>query len=224
MYDRRDGIHVISTDVLVAPRAIPTSSSSKSALRRPRSDDVTARRPHRRDARDRAGRLSGAVCGGRAGEQEPRSGNGSSGPRRSGGLGQRVPRRRRTRTRVDAIRAVFVFPACGRSPGRPASSDGPGDLRIPPHRLQPWVEQSLFLAAIGEARDKERERSRPSRTATARALPSAERFLVHRAVFPRDFLADFGFQTVRSAGRIELARLTSGGLQPVAEGTRAGRC
>ncbi len=43
---------------------------------------------------------------------------------------------------------------------------------------------------------------------------------MHRTVFPQDFLADFGFLTVRSVGRIELARLELGGLQPVAEGTR----
>jgi hypothetical protein len=43
---------------------------------------------------------------------------------------------------------------------------------------------------------------------------------VHRTVFPRDFLADFGFTTVRSSGRIELTRLDLGGLQPVEEGTR----
>jgi hypothetical protein len=44
---------------------------------------------------------------------------------------------------------------------------------------------------------------------------------VHRTVFPRDFLSDFGFGTVRSQGRVELARLELGGLQPVAEGSRA---
>jgi hypothetical protein len=48
-----------------------------------------------------------------------------------------------------------------------------------------------------------------------------ERFLVHRTVFPRDFLADFGFRTVRAQGRVELARLELGGLVPVAEGRRA---
>ena len=42
-------------------------------------------------------------------------------------------------------------------------------------------------------------------------------FLVN---FPRDFLADFGFQTVRVRGRVELARLELGGLLPVVEGTR----
>ena len=48
-----------------------------------------------------------------------------------------------------------------------------------------------------------------------------ERFLVHRTVFPRDFLADLGFRTLRSAGRVELARLDFGGLQPVLAGSRA---
>jgi hypothetical protein len=43
---------------------------------------------------------------------------------------------------------------------------------------------------------------------------------VHRTVFPQDFLADFGFRVVRSAGRVGLSRLELGGLQPVAEGTR----
>jgi hypothetical protein len=50
---------------------------------------------------------------------------------------------------------------------------------------------------------------------------AAERFLVHRTIFPRDFLADFGFRTVRSVGRIELTRLELGGLVPVEEGKRA---
>jgi hypothetical protein len=44
---------------------------------------------------------------------------------------------------------------------------------------------------------------------------------VHRTVFPRDFLADFGFRTVRSQGRVELCRLELGGLQPVLVGRRA---
>jgi len=48
-----------------------------------------------------------------------------------------------------------------------------------------------------------------------------ERFLVHRTVFPRDFLADFGFRAIRSAGPVELARLELGGLVPVLEGRRS---
>ena len=85
---------------------------------------------------------------------------------------------------------------------------------------QPWVEQSLFLAAIGETRDKGVRALEAFAYRYREGTPAAERFLVHRTVFPRDFLADFGFRTVRSAGRIELARLDLGGLQPVEEGAR----
>jgi hypothetical protein len=49
---------------------------------------------------------------------------------------------------------------------------------------------------------------------------TVERFHVHRTIFPADFLADFGFLPVRSKGRVELARLELGGLQPAEEGTR----
>jgi len=43
---------------------------------------------------------------------------------------------------------------------------------------------------------------------------------VHKTIFPRDFLADFGFVTVRQQGNVELARLELGGLVPVLEGRR----
>ena len=43
---------------------------------------------------------------------------------------------------------------------------------------------------------------------------------MHKTIFPSAFLADFGFLPVRTHGRVELARLELGGLQPVAEGTR----
>ena len=88
-------------------------------------------------------------------------------------------------------------------------------------RASPWVMQSLFLAAIGDARDK---RAKALETFAYR-YPEGEtayaRFLVHRTVFPRDFLSDFGFETVRTLGPVELVRLELGGLQPVAEGSRA---
>jgi hypothetical protein len=84
----------------------------------------------------------------------------------------------------------------------------------------PWVLQSLFLAAIGEARD----RGASSVEAFAYRYPEGEsayeRFRVHKTVFPADFLGDFGFRIVRSAGRVGLARLELGGLQPVEEGRR----
>src|ERR671919_1017167 len=81
-------------------------------------------------------------------------------------------------------------------------------------------EQSLFLAAIGEARDKGARALEAFAYRYRDGTPAAERFLVHRTVFPRDFLADFGFRTVRAAGRIELTRLELGGLQPVEKGAR----
>ncbi len=55
----------------------------------------------------------------------------------------------------------------------------------------------------------------------SRGESTYKRFPVHRTVFPRDFLADFGFHTVRTQGRVELARLGLGGLTPVVEGMRA---
>ena len=43
---------------------------------------------------------------------------------------------------------------------------------------------------------------------------------MHKTIFPSDFLADFGFRTLRRAGNVELARLELGGLVPVVEGKR----
>jgi hypothetical protein len=86
---------------------------------------------------------------------------------------------------------------------------------------KPWVMQSLFLSAIGDARDQRAGALETFAYRYAEDVPFAERFQVHKTVFPRDFLADFGFRTVRSAGRVELARLELGGLQPVVEGRRA---
>jgi len=84
----------------------------------------------------------------------------------------------------------------------------------------PWVLQSLFLAAIGEARD----RGASSVEAFSYRYPEGEsayeRFRVHKTVFPQDFLSDFGFETIRAAGRVGLSRLELGGLVPVVEGKR----
>ena len=80
--------------------------------------------------------------------------------------------------------------------------------------------QSLFLAAIGDARDKRAGALETFAYRYPEGESPHERFFVHRTVFPRDFLSDFGFQTVRAQGRVELARLELGGLQPVAEGAR----
>jgi hypothetical protein len=84
----------------------------------------------------------------------------------------------------------------------------------------PWVLQSLFLAAIGEAKDKGATALEAFAYRYPEGRSMAQRFHLHRTVFPRDFLSDFGFVTVRTAARVELARLELGGLQPVAEGKR----
>jgi hypothetical protein len=88
-------------------------------------------------------------------------------------------------------------------------------------RTSPWVLQSLFLAAIGDAKNKGAAALETFAYRYPEGASDYDRFLLHRTVFPRDFLSDFGFQTVRSAGRIELARLELGGLVPVVEGKRA---
>jgi len=114
-----------------------------------------------------------------------------------------------------------AFPRAFELPGGPPSGDS---MLVTCAYLidssSPWVLQSLFLAAIGEARD----RGAPSLEAFsyryAEGESAYERFRVHKTVFPVDFLADFGFEVVRSAGRVGLSRLELGGLQPVAEGTR----
>jgi hypothetical protein len=111
-----------------------------------------------------------------------------------------------------------LFPRAQELPAGPASDDA---MLVTCAYLvdesSPWVVQSLFLAAIGEARD----RGLPAVEAFAYRYPEGEsaqeRFRVHRTVFPSDFLEDFGFRIVRSAGRVGLARLELGGLVPVEE-------
>jgi hypothetical protein len=84
----------------------------------------------------------------------------------------------------------------------------------------PWVMQSLFLAAIGDAKDKGARALETFAYRYPEGESNYERFIVHKTIFPRDFLSDFGFLTVRALGRVELVRLELGGLQPVEEGAR----
>jgi hypothetical protein len=86
---------------------------------------------------------------------------------------------------------------------------------------KPWVMQSLFLAAIGEARDRGVRGLEAFAYDYGAGETNFERFHVHKTIFPRDFLSDFGFFTVRTVGRVELVRLELGGLVPVVEGRRA---
>ena len=115
-----------------------------------------------------------------------------------------------------------LFPRASELPAGPVSDDAVLVTCVyltDPSR--PWVMQSLFLTAIGDARD----RGAKALEAFAYRYPEGEtnfeRFHVHRTIFPADFLSDFGFLPVRARGRVELCRLELGGLQPVAEGRRA---
>jgi hypothetical protein len=85
----------------------------------------------------------------------------------------------------------------------------------------PWVMQSLFLAAIGDARDRGARALETFAYDYVEGESQHERFYVHKTIFPADFLADFGFRIVRRSGFVGLARLEFGGLVPVAEGKRA---
>ena len=121
------------------------------------------------------------------------------------------------RCSTDPPGSFLARPTC--PPGRPPTT--PCSCAYLRGGAPVFVEQSLFLAAIGEARDK----GARALEAFAYRYPSGEstyeRFLVHRTVFPRDFLEDFGFVTLRALGNVELMRLELGGLQPVEEGRRA---
>ena len=115
-----------------------------------------------------------------------------------------------------------LFPRADELPAGPASDDAV--LVTCAYLVEgsaQWVMQSLFLSAIADVK----ERGGRALEAFAYRYPEGEsaqeRFLVHRTVFPSDFLADFGFTTVRRLGRVELARLELGGLQPSTETARA---
>ena len=115
-----------------------------------------------------------------------------------------------------------LFPRAAELPAGPPSDDAVlVTCAYLVEAAAPWVMQSLFLAAIGDARDKGARALETFAYRYAEGASSFERFSVHKTVFPRDFLSDFGFLTVRALGRVELVRLELGGLQPVFEGRRA---
>jgi hypothetical protein len=114
-----------------------------------------------------------------------------------------------------------LFPRAAQLPAGPPSSDAViVTCAYLADASSPWVMQSLFLAAIGDARDKGAKALETFAYRYAEGASQYERFLVHKTIFPSDFLSDFGFYTLRTAGRVELARLEFGGLQPVTEGKR----
>ncbi len=114
-----------------------------------------------------------------------------------------------------------LFPRAAELPAGPPSEDAVlVTCAYLVETSSPWVMQSLFLAAIGEARDKGARALETFAYRYREGESQYERFLVHKTIFPGDFLSDFGFQTVRTAGPVELVRLELGGLQPVLEGRR----
>ncbi|HKD33438.1 MAG TPA: hypothetical protein VKB73_08205 [Gaiellaceae bacterium] len=117
---------------------------------------------------------------------------------------------------------VELFPRAAELPAGPPSDDAIlVTCAYLIDRTSPWVLQSLFLAVIGEAKDKGAAALETFAYRYPEGESDYERFLVHRTVFPRDFLSDFGFRTVRLSGQVELVRLELGGLVPVLEGKRA---
>ena len=114
-----------------------------------------------------------------------------------------------------------LFPRAAKLPAGPPSEDSvlvTCAYLVDPSK--PWVMQSLFLAAIGESRDKGARALEAFAYEYDDEVTALERFAVHKTIFPRDFLADFGFVTHRARGRVELLRLELGGLVPVVEGKR----
>jgi hypothetical protein len=114
-----------------------------------------------------------------------------------------------------------VFPRAQELPAGPPSDDA---MLITCAYLRdhssPWVLQSLFLAAIGEARERGARAVEAFSYRYPEGESAYERFRVHKTVFPADFLEDFGFRVERSAGRVGLARLELGGLVPATESLR----
>jgi hypothetical protein len=114
-----------------------------------------------------------------------------------------------------------LFPRAAELPAGPPSADAVlVTCAYLVETSSPWVMQSLFLAAIGEARDKGAKALETFAYRYPEGESQYERFQVHKTIFPADFLADLGFRPIRRSGQVELARLDFGGLQPVVEGKR----
>ena len=114
-----------------------------------------------------------------------------------------------------------LFPRAAELPAGPPSGDAVlVTCAYLVEQSSPWVMQSLFLAAIGDARDRGAKALETFSYRYREGESQYERFQVHKTIFPADFLADFGFRAIRTAGFVELARLEFGGLVPVAEGRR----
>jgi hypothetical protein len=111
-----------------------------------------------------------------------------------------------------------AFPRARRLPAGPPSDDAvllTCALLLEPS--SPWALKSLVLACLGEVRDGGHPAVESFGYASEDDETARARLGRHHTVFPREFLADFGFRPVRSAGRVELMRLELRGLVPVEE-------
>lgn len=114
------------------------------------------------------------------------------------------------------------FPRGAELPAGPPSADAVlVTCAIIVDRTTPWVLQSLFLAAIGDAKERGAKALEAFGYHYDDGADGESRFHLHRTVFPSDFLADFGFYPVRIEGRVELARLELGGVILDPEPTKA---
>jgi hypothetical protein len=114
--------------------------------------------------------------------------------------------------------SASLFPRAQRLPAGPASDDAvlvTCAYLVDP--ASPWVIQSLFLAAAGEARSRGAEALEAFSFRYSEEDDFEQRLILHRAIFPHDLLADLGFVAIRGVGRVQLARLELGGLVPSAE-------
>ena len=174
--------------------AWPTSSPRASTSSWTRSNDAH-RGADGRDARDGAGGLPRVHLV--ADPQRPERRQAQVDPRdggRVGCLGHRLLRRRRAAARLDAVRAGGSVPArAGAAGGAAEPRRGARHVRLPHRSVKPWVMQSLFLTAIGDARERGARALEAFAYRYPEGEPSFERFHVHRTIFPADFLADFGF-------------------------------
>ena len=114
-----------------------------------------------------------------------------------------------------------LFPRAAELPAGPPSDDAVlVTCAYLVEQSSPWVMQSLFLAAIGDARDRGAKALETFSYRYSEGESQYRRFQVHKTIFASDFLADLGFLTIRTAGFVELARLEFGGLVPAVEARR----
>ena len=108
-----------------------------------------------------------------------------------------------------------LFPRAADLPAGPAvRGRGARDVLLPRRGTARNGSRSRCSSRRSASHATGREGARGVRVPLSGGESVEERFLVHRTVFPRDFLDEFGFVTVRAQGRVELCRLELGGLVP----------